>query len=144
MKAEVDLQTVELREQTTAAMQAKVEANALREEAEAHAEELEILGQQKTAFFQNMSHELRTPLTLILNPLENQSREQPDNTELAVATKNSRRLLRLVNQLLDFQKLEAGKKELELAPLDIHRFTHVCGDYFRRRVDQGRCLQGRA
>ena len=58
LKAEVDLQTVELREQTTAAMQAKVEANALREEAEAHAEELEILGQQKTAFFQNMSHEL--------------------------------------------------------------------------------------
>ena len=92
--------------------------------------ELRNLGPTKDAFFQNMSHELRTPLTLILNPLENQSREQPENTELNVATKNSRRLLRLVNQLLDFQKLEAGKKELELAPLDIHRFTHVCGDYF--------------
>ena len=87
------------------------------------------LGSTKYRFFQNMSHELRTPLTLILNPLENQSREHL-NTELGIATKNSRRLLRLVNQLLDFQKLEAGKKELELARLDIHRFTHVCGDYF--------------
>ena len=77
-----------------------------------------------------MSHELRTPLTLILNPLETQSQALPDNQDIAVATKNSRRLLRLVNQLLDFQKLEAGKQELKLTSLDIQRFTHVCGDYF--------------
>ena len=68
LKAEVDLQTVELREQTTAAMQAKVEANALREEAE-------VAEWNKRP--RSSSVELRTPLTLILNPLENQSREQP-------------------------------------------------------------------
>ena len=77
-----------------------------------------------------MSHELRTPLTLILNPLENASRQYNEDKNIEVATKNSRRLLRLVNQLLDFQKLKAGKRDLKMAPLDINILTHVCGDYF--------------
>ena len=93
-------------------------------------EELQILDEQKTMFFQNVSHELRTPLTLILGPLEESTKRHTNDGDIVVATKNARRLLRLVNQLLDFQKLEAGKKELSLAPLNLNRFTHVLGDYF--------------
>lgn len=92
--------------------------------------DLKVLDRQKTSFFQNMSHELRTPLTLILGPMESLRTSLPDNEDAAMATKNARRLLRLVNQLLDFQKLEAGKKELQLEPLNLSRFTHVIGDYF--------------
>jgi signal transduction histidine kinase/class 3 adenylate cyclase/two-component SAPR family response regulator len=137
--------TLEAQEATLVAVEAKQESDLLRCEAEKAKENAEVMRQaaqeqteklkeldkQKTVFFQNMSHELRTPLTLILNPLESQVKSQPDNSEIAMAAKNSRRLLRLVNQLLDFQKLEAGKKDLKLAPLEISRFTYVCGDYFR-------------
>jgi len=130
LKEEVKLQTIELQEQTDAAMRAKEEANSLRQSAEEDAEKLRELDQQKTAFFQNMSHELRTPLTLILGPLEESTKRHTNDGDIAVATKNARRLLRLVNQLLDFQKLEAGKKDLNLAPLNLNRFTHVLGDYF--------------
>jgi signal transduction histidine kinase/class 3 adenylate cyclase/two-component SAPR family response regulator len=151
LKKEVSEQTKDLQSKTLEALEAtqqairakqdsdalkqvaeksKEEADALRADAEEQAEKLKELDKQKTAFFQNMSHELRTPLTLILNPLEDESKEQPNNKNLEVATKNSRRLLRLVNQLLDFQKLEAGKKDLKLAPVDISRFTQVCADYF--------------
>ena len=112
------------------AVEAHIEADALKQQAIHQAEQLKELDQQKTAFFQNMSHELRTPLTLILNPLENLMQKIPEDQDAAIATKNSRRLLRLVNQLLDFQKLKAGKKDLNLAPLDISMLTHVCGDYF--------------
>ena len=65
-----------------------------------------------------------------MGPLEDETKAQPTNENLNVSTKNARRLLRLVNQLLDFQKLEAGKKDLNLAPLNLNRFTHVLGDYF--------------
>ena len=158
MKQEVEsqtedlkLKTLEAQEASAAAIEAKEtaeqaqeEANALRQEAEAHAEELEILDQQKTAFFQNMSHELRTPLTLILNPLENQSREQPDNTELSVATKNSRRLLRLVNQLLDFQN--SKRKKGTRAGSTRYPSVHACLRrlFSLRLFDQGHCVQSRA
>jgi signal transduction histidine kinase/class 3 adenylate cyclase len=90
------------------------------------------LDKQKTHFFQNVSHELRTPLTLILNPLDEMSREATFSREprIDVAIKNARRLLRLVNQLLDFQKLAAGKKEWHLSPIDAAAFTRSCGEYF--------------
>ena len=117
LRREVDAQTEDLkikaREAEDArldALEAKEEADRLRKDAEFHSEELEALDQQKTAFFQNMSHELRTPLTLILGPLEDSSKRHAGDEDLVVATNNARRLLRLVNQLLDFQKLEAGKK----------------------------------
>ena len=129
-KAESDLAHLETLAAKKESDEAHQEAEQLRQKAESQAEELRTLDKQKTAFFQNMSHELRTPLTLILNPLEHQASVQPDNREIQIAAKNSRRLLRLVNQLLDFQKLEAGKKELVLAPLDLNHFTFVCSDYF--------------
>ena len=114
-----------------AAYHLKKSIDAATSELKEQADQLKELDRQKTMFFQNMSHELRTPLTLILNPLEDELQHQPTNDNLAVATKNSRRLLRLVNQLLDFQKLEAGKKRLQLAPLELNRFMRICADYFR-------------
>ncbi|MBQ47533.1 MAG: hypothetical protein CMP10_08690, partial [Zetaproteobacteria bacterium] len=106
------------------------EADELRHKAEEQAKQLAYMDSQKTSFFQNISHELRTPLTLILNPLENASNEYKNDQNIQIATKNAKRLLRLVNQLLDFQKLEAGKKELQLSPLNMTHFIRVCGDYF--------------
>jgi len=144
LQEEVELQTLELQEQTKSALRLKAhaeiarinseiareEAQALRTQAEADAQRLRELDLQKTAFFQNMSHELRTPLTLILGPLEDELRTQSTNENLSVSVKNARRLLRLVNQLLDFQKLEAGKKGLRLAPVNVSRFISGVGDYF--------------
>lgn len=98
--------------------------------AQAETEAVEALNQERTAFFQSISHELRTPLTLILNPLDSMRRQHGDDPDLEIAARNARRLLRLVNQLLDFQKLEAGKKKIDVAPLNVTKFMRVCGDYF--------------
>ncbi|MBT6488822.1 MAG: response regulator [Deltaproteobacteria bacterium] len=97
--------------------------------------QLQDLDRQKTIFFQNISHELRTPLTLILNPLEQVTEHRPNDPSLSMAMRNAKRLLRLVNQLLDFQKLDAGQKKITLQPLNILRFTHTCADYFSSACD---------
>jgi signal transduction histidine kinase/class 3 adenylate cyclase len=115
---------------TARSTQRRKQLRKARLQSEEQARQLAQLDEQKTVFFQNMSHELRTPLTLILNPLESATKRLPGDKDIEVAAKNSRRLLRLVNQLLDFQKLEAGKQELKLAPVDLSRFTYICGDYF--------------
>ncbi|MBF0443847.1 MAG: sensor histidine kinase [Oligoflexales bacterium] len=88
------------------------------------------LDRQKTQFFQNISHEIRTPLTLIMTPLEEALKAAPEDVGLQIASKNSNRLLRLVNQLLDFQKLSAAKKEILLTPIRISEFLQTCGAYF--------------
>ncbi|MBW1879777.1 MAG: response regulator [Deltaproteobacteria bacterium] len=152
----VDVRTVELEKQTEEALRAwgevniaRREAEESRKEAEQYAEKLEIIDKQKTAFFRNVSHELRTPLTLILNPLDEETRGRPENRNIKLAAKNARRLLRLVNQLLDFQKLEAGKKDLKLEPIDLAFFMHVSGSYFHsacatKEIDFHVTLNGQA
>jgi signal transduction histidine kinase/ligand-binding sensor domain-containing protein/DNA-binding response OmpR family regulator len=88
---------------------------------------LQSLDQAKTRFFSNVSHELRTPLTLTIGPLEDlRSRSSNDAQAerwLDMALRNSRRLLRLVNQLLDVAKLEAGAMHLTPRSLDLAKFT---------------------
>src|SRR5262249_11412584 len=73
--------------------------------------------QMKTDFFANVTHELRTPLTLMLEPVRQLVR-QPDDPlrqdKLKLVERGSRRLLELVNQLLDLAKLESGSMSLEL------------------------------
>ena len=111
-------------------MRAKEEANLLRQSAEEDAKKLRELDEQKTAFFQNMSHELRTPLTLILGPLEESTKRHKSDGDIAVATKMLAVFFASSINFLDFQKLEAGKKDLRLGPINLNRFTHALGDYF--------------
>ena len=90
-------------------------------------EALAELDQAKTAFFSNVSHEFRTPLTLLLGPLEEEihSGELPraSRARLEVAHRNGLRLLKLVNALLDFSRLEAGRVRARYEPTDLAAFT---------------------
>jgi signal transduction histidine kinase len=103
-------------------------AAANRELREANAK-LGQLDAAKSAFFSNVSHEFRTPLTLMLGPLEDSladardplGRDQRQRIELAQA--NSLRLLKLVNALLDFSRLEAGRFQMCFRPTDLSAFT---------------------
>jgi signal transduction histidine kinase/serine phosphatase RsbU (regulator of sigma subunit) len=94
--------------------------NNLQNEVDAKTEALMIEDQQKTAFFQNISHELRTPLTLILGPIESAINKDRllDKNQTTIIYNSAKRLLRLVNQLLDLQKIAAGRLELDLKTID--------------------------
>jgi signal transduction histidine kinase/DNA-binding NtrC family response regulator/class 3 adenylate cyclase len=117
--------------QTRAALKAKEEAEALKEEALNQNVKLLELDKQKTMFFQNISHELRTPLTLIMNPLSSLNEDMPEEERVIVAKENSTRLYRLVNQLLDFEKITAGKNQLELRPINLVTFLNTCAKMFK-------------
>lgn len=99
-----------------------------------HAEELE---QTKEQFFTNISHELRTPISLILPPIhEVQQKGQLDEQSMrliSLAEKNSVRLLKLVNQILDFNKLETETLQLHLSQVEMVRY---CQEVFELFSDQ--------
>jgi signal transduction histidine kinase/ligand-binding sensor domain-containing protein/DNA-binding response OmpR family regulator len=86
---------------------------------------LQELDQMKSCFFANISHEIRTPLTLILGPLEqiiSEASKEKWKKQMQIMFRNGRNLLRLINQLLDFSKLESGRmslkaKEMNIVPL---------------------------
>src|SRR6202000_1759565 len=99
-------------------------ANAQSFEAERErAEALAEIDRAKTAFFSNVSHEFRTPLTLMLGPIE----EMVNDAALPEATRgrvdllhrNSMRLLKLVNSLLEFSRIEAGRVQATYLPTDL-------------------------
>jgi signal transduction histidine kinase/ligand-binding sensor domain-containing protein/DNA-binding response OmpR family regulator len=87
--------------------------------------EKEETDKMKSRFFANISHEFRTPLTLILGPAEKIGSDMSDDIkkDANVIQRNSRRLLQLVNQLLDLSKLEAGKLQLETSKGNIVSFV---------------------
>ena len=89
--------------------------------------ELQSVDRAKTRFFANVSHELRTPLTLTIGPLEDLRARAAGDPQverwLDIALRNARRLLRLVNQILDVAKLEAGAMRLAPRSLDLGPFT---------------------
>ncbi|MGA7109726.1 MAG: ATP-binding protein [Terracidiphilus sp.] len=93
------------------------------------AEALAELDRAKTTFFSNVSHEFRTPLTLMLGPLdevlpEASERLSPEHHELLVAARrNGLKLLKLVNTLLDFSRIEAGRVQASYQPTDLATFT---------------------
>jgi len=92
------------------------------EELESALERLKELDRLKSKFFANISHELRTPLTLILAPLEELSQATGDfayRQHLLVIRRNANRLLRLIDDLLDLSRLDAGGLRLNLAEVDI-------------------------
>ena len=100
------------------------------EEERLRAEALTELDRAKTTFFSNVSHEFRTPLTLMLGPLEDALGEAaggslPDiqRDRLETAQRNGLRLLKLVNSLLDFSRIEAGRVDASFEPTDIAALT---------------------
>jgi signal transduction histidine kinase len=108
------------------------------EEERRRAEALAEIDRAKTAFFSNVSHEFRTPLTLMLGPLEEVLRNgtPPENQELiTVAHRNSVRLLKLVNSLLDFSRIEAGRIEARFEPLDLASLTAEIASTFRSAME---------
>ena len=82
----------------------------------------------KLSFFTNISHELRTPLTLIVNPIEeiakNENLSPLGNEYIETVRKNTDRLVRFVNQLLDFRKVQSGNEELHIAPIEMVTFIN--------------------
>ncbi len=110
------------------------------EEERRRAEALAELDRAKTAFFSNVSHEFRTPLTLMLGPLEeviagSLSPEQV-HQQVELAHRNGTRLLRLVNGLLDFSRIEAGRVRADFAPVDLARFSAEIASSFRSAVEK--------
>ena len=101
-------------------------------------EQLMQLDRQKTEFFQNISHEFRTPLTLTLGPLEAavDQGEGLDYAQSEVALRNARRLLRLVNQLLDLQRLDAGRMQPTFRPVNPEAFVDDIVTAFRPYCDR--------
>ena len=105
------------------------------------AEELAELDRAKTAFFANISHEFRTPLTLIMGPVQELQRQLADagpqvREELAVIGRNGLRLGRLVNTLLDFSRIEAGRMQASYEPADLAQVTAELASVFRSAVDR--------
>jgi signal transduction histidine kinase len=97
-------------------------------------DEVKALDRAKTDFFSNVSHELRTPLTLLIGPLDDlvQGREPPGGTRAAVEImhRNSLRLLRLINQLLDLAKIDAGDAKLARTQVDPSALARAVVDPF--------------
>ena len=91
---------------------------------------LTALDEVKTRFFTNISHELRTPLTLILSPLEQMLTEPAPRPEVRPMHRNARRLLRLITQLLDIARLEAGSMRLRAVPTDLARAARAIAEVF--------------
>jgi signal transduction histidine kinase/DNA-binding response OmpR family regulator len=104
------------------------------------AEALAEIDRSKTLFFSNVSHEFRTPLTLMLGPLEDAlaSSELPANERqrLTVVHRNSLRLLKLVNSLLDFSRIEAGRMQAAYRPTDLAAATSELASVFRSAVER--------
>ncbi|KUH69047.1 histidine kinase [Mycolicibacterium novocastrense] len=105
------------------------------------AEELAELDRAKTAFFSNISHEFRTPLTLILDPVAELRTRGADFDELArdeldIVWRNGLRLAKLVNTLLDFSRIEAGRMRANFAPVDLGGVTAELASVFRSAIER--------
>jgi len=112
------------------------------EEERQRAEALAELDRAKTAFFSNVSHEFRTPLTLILGPVDDAlawadgELPPPLRERLEVAHRNGLRLQRLVNTLLDFSRIEAGRVRASYEPTDLAAFTADLASNFRSACEK--------
>ena len=106
------------------------------------AEALAELDRSKTIFFSNVSHEFRTPLTLMLGPLEDlladpQMESQPDvSRQIELVHRNGLRLLRLVNTLLDFSRIESRRIQATYRPVDLTARTAELASLFRAAIER--------
>ncbi|WP_442808391.1 SpoIIE family protein phosphatase [Streptomyces sp. NBC_01218] len=104
------------------------------------AEELAELDRAKTTFFSNISHEFRTPLTLIMGPVQELRQQLADaepslREELEAVHRNGLRLGKLVNMLLDFSRIEAGRMRASYEPVDLATVTGALASVFRSAVE---------
>jgi DNA-binding NtrC family response regulator/signal transduction histidine kinase len=105
------------------------------------AEALAEIDRAKTAFFSNVSHEFRTPLALMLGPLEEvlpEARERlgaEGHEQLVTVRRNAFRLLKLVNTLLDFSRIEAGRVQAVYEPTDLSLVTAEIASVFRSAME---------
>jgi len=103
------------------------------------AEALAELDRAKNVFFSNVSHELRTPLTLMLGPLQDALRHPalPDALQesMRLALRNGERLRKLVNSLLEFSRIEAGRVEASFQPTDLAALTRDFASAFRSAIE---------
>ncbi|BAY11417.1 ATP-binding protein [Calothrix sp. NIES-2098] len=119
-----------------------IHEQAAREQERQRAETLAELDRAKTLFFSNVSHEFRTPLTLLLAPLQDTLSErthplpQEQRDRLELAQRNAMRLLKLVNTLLDFSRIEARRMEAVYEPTDLARFTTELASVFRSAIER--------
>jgi signal transduction histidine kinase len=106
------------------------------------AQSLAELDSAKTSFFSNVSHEFRTPLTLMIGPLEEALGDRteplpgPQRERIDAAYRNSLRLLKLVNTLLDFARIEAGRVRAAFEPIDLAALTTELASSFRPACEQ--------
>jgi len=111
------------------------------EEERKRAEALAELDRAKTDFFSNVSHEFRTPLTLMLGPLEetlanDSGLDSRNRQQLEMVQRNGLRLLKLVNSLLDFSRIEAGRTQAVYEPTDLAMLTAELASVFRSAIEQ--------
>jgi GAF domain-containing protein len=106
------------------------------------AEDFAEMDRVKTTFFSNVSHEFRTPLTLMLAPLEDELAESVEllpplrHGRLKTVHRNSRRLLKLVNTLLDFSRIEAGRMHASYEATDLAALTMDMASPFRSAIEK--------
>jgi signal transduction histidine kinase/DNA-binding response OmpR family regulator len=114
------------------------------EEEKKRAEMLAEIDRAKTVFFSNVSHEFRTPLTLMLSPLEDALADnvQPlppqQRTRVELIQRSGLRLLKLVNSLLDFSRIEANRVQAIYEPTDLSRLTADLASVFRSTMEKAK------
>ena len=113
------------------------------EEERRRADALAEIDRAKTLFFSNVSHEFRTPLTLMLGPVQDALNDSSASAldpvqrqRLDVAQRNSLRLLKLVNTLLDFSRIEAGRANANFQPTDLSGFTAELASNFHSATEK--------
>ncbi|HLG63549.1 MAG TPA: ATP-binding protein [Ktedonosporobacter sp.] len=111
------------------------------EEERKRAEALAEIDRAKTLFFSNVSHEFRTPLTLMLGPIEDTLAEkntlsQEQYERMEILHRNSLRLLKLVNALLDFSRIEASRVQATYEPTDLAALTADLASNFRAAIEK--------
>jgi signal transduction histidine kinase/DNA-binding NarL/FixJ family response regulator len=112
------------------------------EEERRRVQALAELDRAKTTFFSNVSHEFRTPLTLMLGPIEDlllrpaSPLAPEDHEKLQLLQRNGLRLLKLVNTLLDFARIEAGRVRASFEPVDLAHITVDLASAFRAAVER--------
>lgn len=137
LERQVEAKTLDVREE-----QARTEAALV--QVEEQAAKLEALDETKSRFFANISHEFRTPLTLTLGPLEDLGAGQfgvlPEGAgeQVRLAHRNAQRLLKLINQLLDLSRLEAGALTLQRSCVDLGALLRGIVDAFTLLADRKR------